>query len=73
MSPPTQALPSYAEGRILLAIQALKLGHIQSVRAAAKAYDIRHTKAAAKSKVICQNLTSRKFRFSMAEPLRCRT
>jgi hypothetical protein len=40
MSPPHQALPLYEEGRILLAIQALKLGYIQSVRAAAVAYDI---------------------------------
>jgi hypothetical protein len=40
MSPPNQALPSNQEGRILLAIQALKLRQFQSVRAAAVAYDI---------------------------------
>jgi hypothetical protein len=40
MSLPHQALPLYEEGRILLAIQALKLGYIQSVRAAVVAYDI---------------------------------
>ena len=40
MSPPTQALPSYEEGRILLAIQALKLCQFKSIRAAAKAYDV---------------------------------
>ncbi len=40
MSPPQSTLPSYEEGRILLAIQALKLGQIQSVKAAAVTYDI---------------------------------
>jgi hypothetical protein len=40
MAPPHQALPSNQEGRILLAIQALKLGQLQSIRAAAKAYDV---------------------------------
>jgi helix-turn-helix, Psq domain len=35
-----QALPSNQEGRILLAIQAVKLGHFQSVQAAAISYDI---------------------------------
>jgi hypothetical protein len=40
MAPPHQVLPSNQEGRILLAIQALKLGQFQSVQAAAKVYDI---------------------------------
>ena len=40
MAPPHQVLPSNQEGRILLAIQALKLAQFQSVQAAAKAYDI---------------------------------
>jgi hypothetical protein len=40
MPPPNQALASDQEGRILLVIQALKLGHIKSLRAAAAAYDI---------------------------------
>jgi helix-turn-helix, Psq domain len=43
MSPPNQALPSNLEGRILLAIQAFKLRQFQSIRAAAKAYDIPYT------------------------------
>jgi hypothetical protein len=37
---PTQAYSSNQEGRILLAIQAIKLHQFQSVRAAAIAYDI---------------------------------
>jgi hypothetical protein len=40
MSLLNQALPSNQEGRILLAIQAVKLGQFQSVQAAAKSYDI---------------------------------
>ena len=43
MSPPNQALPSNQEGRILLAIQALKLHHLTSVRIAAITYDIPRT------------------------------
>jgi hypothetical protein len=43
MQPPNQALLSNQEGRILLAMQALKLHQFTSVRAAAKAYDIPHT------------------------------
>jgi hypothetical protein len=30
-------------GRVILAIKALKLGHFQSIQAAAKAYGIHHT------------------------------
>ncbi len=37
-----QPLPSNQEGRILLAIQAIKLGQFQSVRAAAASYDVSH-------------------------------
>ena len=40
MFPPNQALPSNPEGRILLAIQALKLGQFTSIRATAQAYDV---------------------------------
>jgi hypothetical protein len=40
MSPPNQAIPSNQEGRILLAIQALKLRQFTSIRAAVLAYDI---------------------------------
>src|SRR5450432_4244789 len=43
MPPSNQALPSNQEGRILLAMQALKLGHIKSIRAAAASYDIAYT------------------------------
>ncbi len=43
MSPPNQAQPSTQEGRILLAIQAFKLGQFKSIRAAAKAYDVPYT------------------------------
>ncbi|KFY92753.1 hypothetical protein V500_04042, partial [Pseudogymnoascus sp. VKM F-4518 (FW-2643)] len=37
---PPQATPSIQEGRIVLAIQAIKQGHIQSVWAAATSYDV---------------------------------
>jgi hypothetical protein len=40
MSPPNQAISSNQEGRILLAIQVVKLRQFQSVRAAAISYDI---------------------------------
>jgi hypothetical protein len=40
MPPPNQALPSNQEGRILLAIQAIKLGQFQSARVAAVSYDV---------------------------------
>jgi hypothetical protein len=43
MFPPHQVLPSNQEGRILLAIQALKLSQFQSVKAAAIAYDVPRT------------------------------
>lgn len=43
MPPPIQALPSNPEGRILLAIQAFKLRQFQSIRAAAKTYDVPYT------------------------------
>ena len=36
----TQAKPSNQEGRILLAIQSINQGHIQSIRAAAMSYDV---------------------------------
>lgn len=42
MPPPIQVLPSNKEGRILLAIQALKLGQFKSVRAAAKVFEVSH-------------------------------
>jgi hypothetical protein len=40
MPPPKQAISSNQEGRILLAIQAIKLHQFRSVRAAVIAYDI---------------------------------
>ncbi|KFY89750.1 hypothetical protein V500_05516 [Pseudogymnoascus sp. VKM F-4518 (FW-2643)] len=40
MALPTQAKSSNQEGRILLAIQSIKQGHIQSIRAAAMLYDV---------------------------------
>src|ERR1700761_1835456 len=40
MSPPIQALPSNQEGRILLAIQAIKESQFQSIRTTADTYDI---------------------------------
>jgi hypothetical protein len=40
MSPPTTTQSSQTEGRIALAIEALKQGHSTSVRGAAKAYDV---------------------------------
>jgi hypothetical protein len=40
MPQPTQAKSLNKEGRILLAIQAMKQGHIQSVRGAATSYDV---------------------------------
>lgn len=40
MPPPIRALPSNQEGRILLAIEAIILGHIKSIRAAATTYDV---------------------------------
>ena len=40
MATPTQAKSSNQEGRILLAIQSIKQGHIQSIRAAAMSYDV---------------------------------
>ena len=43
MSPPNQALPSNQEGRILLAIQAVKLGQFRSLKAAAISYDVPRT------------------------------
>ncbi|KFY26756.1 hypothetical protein V493_03903 [Pseudogymnoascus sp. VKM F-4281 (FW-2241)] len=43
MAPPTQPKSSNQEGRILLAIQSIKEGYIQSVRAAAMSYDIPET------------------------------
>jgi Tc5 transposase DNA-binding domain/helix-turn-helix, Psq domain len=43
MSLPNQVLPSNQEGRILLAIQAVKLRQFQSVRAAAISYDVPRT------------------------------
>ncbi|KFY99188.1 hypothetical protein V500_01442, partial [Pseudogymnoascus sp. VKM F-4518 (FW-2643)] len=43
MAPPTQPKSSNQEGRILLAIQSIKQGHIQSVRAAAMSYDVLKT------------------------------
>ena len=38
-----QAQSSSQEGRILLAIQAIKQGHIQNVKSAAETYDIPRT------------------------------
>jgi|SRR5450432_1981325 len=43
MSPPNQASFSNKEGRILLAIQAVKQGQFQSIRAATTSYDIPRT------------------------------
>ena len=43
MPQPTQAQSSNQEGRILLAIHAIKQGQFQSVRAAATSYDIPRT------------------------------
>ncbi|KFZ01213.1 hypothetical protein V500_00854, partial [Pseudogymnoascus sp. VKM F-4518 (FW-2643)] len=43
MPQPTQAQSSSQEGRILLAIHAIKQGQFQSVRAAAASYDIPRT------------------------------
>ena len=43
MPPPTQAQYSDKEGRILLAINAIKQGQFQSVRVAAASYDIPRT------------------------------
>jgi hypothetical protein len=43
MPQPTQAQSSNQEGRILLAIYAIKQGQFQSVRAAAASYDIPRT------------------------------
>ncbi|KFY31251.1 hypothetical protein V493_01269 [Pseudogymnoascus sp. VKM F-4281 (FW-2241)] len=43
MAPPTQPKSSNQEGRILLAIQSIKEGYIQSVRAAAMSYDVPKT------------------------------
>ena len=43
MQPPNQVLASNLEGRILLAIQALKLNQFTSIQAAAKAYNIPHS------------------------------
>ena len=40
MPQPTQDLSSNQEGRILLAITALKEGNIKSIRAAAMSYDV---------------------------------
>ena len=40
MATPTQAKPSNQEGRILLAIQSIKQGYIQSIRAAAISYNV---------------------------------
>ena len=40
MSPLPRATPSIQEDRIVLAIQAIKQGHIQSVWAAATSYDV---------------------------------
>ena len=40
MATPTQAQPSNQEGRIILAIEALKEGNIKSIRAAAMSYDV---------------------------------
>ena len=40
MALPNQALSSHQEGRILLALQALKLGQFKSIQAAATAYDV---------------------------------
>jgi hypothetical protein len=40
MSPPKQAKSSNQEGRILLAILAINEGQIQSIRAAARMYDV---------------------------------
>jgi hypothetical protein len=40
MAPPYQLEPSNEEGRIILANQAIKLCHFQSVRAVTTAYDI---------------------------------
>ena len=40
MPQPTQAQSSNQEGRIILAITALKEGHIKSIRAATMSYDV---------------------------------
>ena len=40
MAQPTQAQPSNQEGRIILAIKAIKEGNIKSIRAAAMSYDV---------------------------------
>jgi hypothetical protein len=43
MPPPNQAKLSNQEDRILLAIQSIKEGHIQSIRASAMSYDVPYT------------------------------
>ena len=43
MPPPKQAKSPNQEGRIELAKQAIKLGQIQSIRAAAETYDVPYT------------------------------
>jgi hypothetical protein len=40
MNPPNNAQSSFNEGSILLAIQAIQLGQISSIRQAAKQYDV---------------------------------
>jgi transposase len=40
MAPPNNTQPAHNEGRIAIAMQAIKQGHFSSVRAAAQAYDI---------------------------------
>jgi hypothetical protein len=40
MAQPTQAQPSNQEGRIILAIKAIKEGNIKSIRAAVMSYDV---------------------------------
>jgi hypothetical protein len=43
MPQPTQAQSYNQEGRILLAIQLIKEGHIQSIRASVMSYDVPYT------------------------------
>ena len=53
MAPPNSDQLAQKEGRITLAVQAFKLGHISSVRAAAKAYDVPESILWSRVKGIC--------------------
>ena len=53
MAPPNSDQLAQKEGRITLAVQAFKSGHISSVRAAAKAYDVPELTLWSRVKGIC--------------------